>query len=104
LAALADREHAARTVELVETERLWLLEQLSGLDGIRLAEGAANFLYAGTDRPAGEICDWFLDRKILLRNCTGLPGVDGEAIRFAVRTRPENERFVQAARELFCAS
>jgi len=26
----------------------------------------------------------------------------GEAIRFAVRTRPENERLVAAATELFC--
>jgi len=81
LAALSDRDHAARTLELVETERQWLLEQLAGLDGLRLAEGAANFLFAETDRPAREICDWFLDRRILLRNCTGLPGVDGEILR-----------------------
>lgn len=103
IAALADSAHAARTRELVNEERNWLLEQLSGLDGLRVAPGVANFLFAETDRPASAIYDWFLERKILLRNCTGMPGVDGEAIRFAVRTRPENERFAAAARELFCA-
>ncbi|MBI5084209.1 MAG: aminotransferase class I/II-fold pyridoxal phosphate-dependent enzyme [Acidobacteria bacterium] len=102
LAALSDREHAERTREVVETERNWLLEALSGLDGLRFSEGVANFLFAGTDRPAREICDWFLERKIILRNCSGLPGVEGEAIRFAVRTREENERFVAAAKEYFC--
>jgi threonine-phosphate decarboxylase len=102
-AALADSGHAARTREIVNVERNWLLEQLSGLDGLRVAPGVASFLFAGTDRPASAVCDWFLNRKILLRNCTGMPGVEGEAIRFAVRTRPENERFVAAARELFCA-
>lgn len=102
LAAIADREHAERTREVVETERRWLLEQLSGLHGLHFAPGVANFLFAETDRPATEICDWFLDRKIILRNCARLPGVAGEAIRFAVRTRPENERFVQAAKEFFC--
>jgi threonine-phosphate decarboxylase len=101
-AALADTAHAERTRALVEEERTWLLEQLSTLNGLRFANGVANFLFAETDRPAAEICDWFLDRKILLRNCTGLPGVSGEAIRLAVRTRPENERFLAAAKEYFC--
>jgi threonine-phosphate decarboxylase len=102
-AALADTAHAARTRELVNAERNWLLEQLSGLEGLRVVPGVANFLFAQTDRPASSICDWFLERKILLRNCTGMPGVGGEAIRFAVRTRTENEQFVAAAREFFCA-
>ncbi len=102
LAALADREHAARTREFVERERQWLLDQLDSLDGLKLYPGAANFLFAEIDPPAAEVCDWFLDRRIILRNCTGLPGVAGQAIRFAVRTRAENERFVQAAREYFC--
>ena len=74
-----------------------------GLHGLRVSPGVSNFLFAQTDRPASDIYDWFLDRKILLRNCTGMPSVSGEAIRFAIRTRPENERFVAAAREFFCA-
>jgi len=102
LAALADHDHAERTRQLVEQERHWLLDQLSGLDGLKIHPGAANFLFAETAQPASEVCAWFLDRRIILRNCTGLPGVSGQAIRFAVRTRPENERFVQAARECFC--
>jgi threonine-phosphate decarboxylase len=103
-AALSDPEHIRRSRELVAQERRWLAERLSGLPGLRLLPGAANFLFAETDRPAAAICDWFLERKILLRNCTGLPGVSGEAIRFAVRTRPENERFAAAAKECFCAA
>lgn len=101
-AALADREHAERTRQTVEEERNWLLDAMDHLEGLRFAPGVANYLFAETDRPSREICDWFLDRKILLRNCTGLPGVHGQAIRFAVRTRPENERFLAAAREYFC--
>jgi len=102
LAAIGDTAHAERTREVVEQERNWLLEALSALHGLRVLPGEANFLLAYTDRPAPEVCEWFLERKILLRNCSRLPGVDGEAVRFAVRTRPENERFLEAARELFC--
>lgn len=102
LAAVADQAHAERTREFVEQERQWLLGELSEMDGLKLYPGTANFLFAETDHPAAEVCDWFLDRRIILRNCTGLPGVAGEAIRFAVRTRAENERFIEAAREYFC--
>ena len=101
-AALADAGRAARTHEVIDAERSWLLEQLSGLEGLRVAAGAAHFLFAETDRPSSSVCEWFLDRKIVLRNCAGLPGVNGEAIQFAIRTRSENERLVAAARELFC--
>lgn len=103
-AALADTAHTQASRDIIEAEREWLLDQLADLPGLHFAPGVANFLFAATDRPAAEIRDWFLDRKIILRNCTGLPGVEGEAIRFAVRTRAENERFVTAAREFFCAS
>jgi threonine-phosphate decarboxylase len=101
-AALSDTAHAERTRVLVEEERTWLLDQFESINGLQFTPGVANFLFAQTDRPAAEICDWFLDRKIILRNCTGLPGVGGDAIRFAVRTRAENQRFVDAAREYFC--
>lgn len=104
LAAVKDERHATRTRELIESERQWLLEQLSELNGLRFAPGVANFIFAETDRPSTEICDWFLDnKKIILRNCSGLPGVTGQAIRFAIRSREENERFVEAAKEFFCA-
>lgn len=100
-AALADTGHAEKTRALVEDERAYLLEALDAVAGLQFSPSAANFLFAQTSRPAAEICGWFLERKIILRNCTGLPGVVGEAIRFAVRTRPENERFVAAAKEFF---
>lgn len=102
LAAVRDTDHAERTRRLVEEERAWLLAELDSMAGLRVLQGEANYLLAYTDRAADEVCEWFLQRKILLRNCARLPGVEGEAVRFAVRTRPENERFVAAAREFFC--
>lgn len=103
-AALADVDYARQTRALIEQERAWVLDQLAPLNGLRFADSVANYLFAQTDLPAAEICDWFLDRKIILRNCTGLPGVTGDAIRFAIRTRAENERFINAAKEYFCDS
>ena len=48
------------------------------------------------------MCRWFLERKILVENCSESPGLDGEAIRFAVGTREVNERLVGLLREYMC--
>jgi len=101
-AAIADTAHAEATRTLLDEERRFLLEALSELPGLHPAESVANFLFVASDRPARAIAEWFLERKIILRVCTGLPGVSGEAFRLAIRTRPENQRFLDAAREYFC--
>jgi threonine-phosphate decarboxylase len=46
--------------------------------------------------------EYLLERMILVRDCTGTPGVEGQAIRVAVRTRAENERLVTAWKEFRC--
>jgi threonine-phosphate decarboxylase len=102
LAALADREHAERSLEWIQSERKWLSEQLKALKNVAVQPSDANFLYVRTRYPAQRICDYLQDQKILIRNCAGWPGLSGEAVRVAVRTRPENERLLQAWRNFQC--
>jgi histidinol-phosphate/aromatic aminotransferase/cobyric acid decarboxylase-like protein len=40
-----------------------------------------------------------LERKILIRNCTGWAGLEGEAVRVAVRRHDENLRLLHAWRQ-----
>jgi threonine-phosphate decarboxylase len=100
IAALSDTAFAARSREWIGTERAGLLDQLAGLDALSVAPSVTNFLLATLDRPARALCDALLERRVLVRNCTGLPGVTGQAIRFAVGTREDNERFLAALREV----
>ena len=103
IAAVEDSGYAEKTRELIDGERAWLVEQVLEWPGVELRNSQANYLFAELERSAEDVCRWFLDRRILLRNCTGLPGVSGEAVRFAVRTREENQRFVEAGKEHFCS-
>jgi threonine-phosphate decarboxylase len=96
LAALADSEHAARSLEFVRTEREWLGGQLN------TAPGDTNFLYLPLPFPAQGLCDHLLEHKILIRDCTGWPGLTGEAVRVAVRRRDENQRLLHAWRLFQC--
>ncbi len=90
LAALADREWAERSRHVVAEERRWL--------GVPTE---ANFYLFYTER-ATEMCRWFLERKVILRDCTGWPGLERPAVRIAIRTRPENCRVVAMLREFLC--
>jgi len=103
IAALSDHEHAQRTRQMVAAEREWLRQQIEEWPGVRLSNSSANFLFAELDRKASAVVEHFLNQRILVRDCTGTPGVSGEAIRFAVRLREENERFVAVGKELVCA-
>ncbi|MCC7156200.1 MAG: aminotransferase class I/II-fold pyridoxal phosphate-dependent enzyme [Bryobacterales bacterium] len=102
LAAIQDSDFANRSRELVEAERTWLFEQVQEWRGAEFTESVTNYLFARIQQPATEVQDWFLNRKILIRNYTGLPGVEGQAVGFAVRTRAENQRLAEAGKERFC--
>jgi len=102
LAALDDKEHAARSKELVAQERAWLWSQLRRVPSISPIRGETAFVLVHLASGAAEVCEWFRRRNVLIENCTGWPGIDGDAIRIAIRTRPENERAVTLLREYIC--
>lgn len=102
LACLEDADHAVRSRQVVCEERAWLWSQLSSIPALTVLRSDANFYLAYLASGAADLCEWCYRRKVILRNATGWPGVDGEAVRFAIRTRPENERLVGLLREYFC--
>jgi len=102
-AVLEDVRFPARTREFMDAEREWVSENMNELPGVELAASATNFLFARIPKPADEVVSFLLDRRILLNSCSKVAGVEGEAIRWAIRTRAENERFLAAAKECFCA-
>ena len=99
-AALADTEHGRRTLEVVRSERAWLSKAMGLLRGVELHPSAANFFFARLRYPAAALAAFLEDRKILIRDCSGWPGIDGDnCVRVAVRTRTENERLIAAWEE-----
>ena len=103
LAAIADANHARRTIEFVTAERAWLFSQLSSLGAVQPVPSTANYIFVRLEYSADALCRHFLEARILVRNCTGTPGVHGEAVRVAVRTRLENEKLIVRWKEFTCA-
>ncbi|MEX2300928.1 MAG: threonine-phosphate decarboxylase CobD [Bryobacterales bacterium] len=101
LAALSDDGYRRETLELVNTEREWLLRALGELPGVRPLPSAANFLFAHCEGPVSEMQSHLRHDRILIRDCTGMAGIRGHAFRVAVRTHAENEALVTALAQFF---
>ncbi len=102
-AALRDREHVRRTVDLVRRERERLRRRINGLPGPRAYPSEANYLFvdvgpAGTDAPT--FTEELLRRGVIIRDCSTFEGLDEPRyVRVSVGLPEENDRFVEAARE-----
>src|SRR5262249_5737319 len=99
MAAIADEEFSRRTLDFVSSERTWLAEQVASIRGAHPGPSQANYLFVSLDHAAAPLCRHLLEKRILIRDCTSCPGVDGEAVRIAVRTRAENQRLIATWRE-----
>jgi threonine-phosphate decarboxylase len=94
LAAVADREHACRTLAFVRDEREYLMQKLP----VTPEPSLANYLYLRLPYPADGLAAHLLASKILIRVW------DEASIRIAVRTRAENDRLLAAWKEFECGN
>lgn len=96
LAAVGDTKHAARSMEFVKSERVWLADRIRGLRKTEPLATDANFIFVKLGYRAEALREHLLRHRILVRVC------DDMAVRVAVRTRDENERLLQAWGEFTC--
>ncbi len=104
LAAIGAVEHQQRTRHFVAHERTWLASELANLPGLCPMQSMANYLLVWTALDPAPLVAWLTSRRVLVRNCTQIPGVDGPAIRVAVRPREDNQRLLDLLKEYLCAA
>jgi threonine-phosphate decarboxylase len=102
IASLADQDYAIETRRFVAAEREWLRSQLAAIPGTTVLPSAANYLAVRTDVPAAHLTERLRGFGILVRNCFNWPGIEGELMRVAVRTRPENQVLLERWSEVLC--
>lgn len=96
IAALREKDYVQRLRRLIGAERPWLLGKLTAL-GLRVIPGEANYLLFACTRPLTLL---LRQRGILIRSCANYPGLDDRWYRVAVRSHEENQRLVEALREV----
>lgn len=99
VAALAEREYAARTQALVAAEGQWLAAELRKIPGWQVYAPTVNFIFARLPGESSAAAGCLREQGILVRDCSNYPGLDAHYLRFAVRTRAENRQLTAALQE-----
>jgi histidinol-phosphate aminotransferase len=96
--ALRHQDDVARRVERNAIERLWIAEQLGDL-GLDASESEANFFWLSLgDNNEPEVVSELHRRGVAVRAGAGLGGPGH--LRITYGTRPENERLIEALRDI----
>jgi threonine-phosphate decarboxylase len=87
----------------MDRERTRFSKLLVDIPGLRVFPSHANFLLLELPEfyRSRNVAESLKREGILIRDCSGVPGLTPCSIRVAVRTRRENDRMVSALRQLF---
>lgn len=100
LTALNHAEEIMGTIETIRHERSRVFGELSTTRGITAYPSDANFILFRTEsRPASDIWQALLDRGILVRDFSDVPGCES-CLRVSIGTHEENEKFLEALSKL----
>ena len=99
VAALSDEKYLNETKQLIRKERAYLKESLRKMD-VFVTPPKANFMLVNFQgRITGaELKQRLLAHRILIRDCSTFRGLDSRFVRFAVRTRQDNNTLLQVLR------
>jgi histidinol-phosphate aminotransferase len=93
--ALEYEPEMRRRIESIVAERHRVADALAGLD-LQTWPSDANFiLFRPINRDAKEVWSDLLEQQILVRDCSGWPGLSG-CLRVTIGTQEENTRFIEA--------
>jgi threonine-phosphate decarboxylase len=97
--SLKDRNYLRRTLELIATERQYLLDGVAEIAALAAYPSVANFLLLKVVRPGWDVPrlqQGLIRHGLLIRDCTSFPGLGGAYLRIAVRGRRDNRRLLEA--------
>jgi threonine-phosphate decarboxylase len=79
-------------------ERDWLAQGLGAIAGFTVFPSAANFLMFEVKERSRPFAPHMLERGIVVRDLAALPGAGPGLFRIGARSRPDNDRLLEAAR------
>jgi threonine-phosphate decarboxylase len=97
-AVLQDYAYAKKSRTFMKSERSRFIRGLRALSTVRSYPSAANFVLIELPAStcASEVTDRLAAERLLVRDCSTLPGLTTQMIRVAIRTVKENRRLIAA--------
>ena len=98
-----DEEYIQHTRELISGERDRLFHELSTWDSVTVYEASANFILMKIRKPgvtSQDLFDHCIRKGLMIRDCSTFPFLDDHFVRFCVMLPEQNERLLEAFREV----
>lgn len=101
-ACLQESEYEEKTIEFIKSERAYLKEKLETEFHFTVLPGTANFLLVRlpASMTANELQSKMGKHGIMIRSCSMYPGLSEQDFRIAVRTRKENNQFLEVLKKV----
>lgn len=96
VAAIKEQEYIACAVVCIQTQRQFLLEELQAA-GCSVFDSDADYLLFYSEMPLYEL---FLQRGILIRDCSNFRGLQRGYYRIAVKSEEQNRMFAEVLRKI----
>lgn len=101
LGALEDQTYIEATRAYIGKARPVLMQMLSSVDGIQVYDSCADYMLLKIDSDKTETFEQsLLAKQILVRNCANYRGLGPGYFRVAVKAQSENDRLVEAVKEV----
>lgn len=99
-AALSDKSYLVKVKKLIKKESSYLINCISKLTNFQCIDTSTNFILIRTKIKSHVLQKKLLEKKILIRDCRTIRGLDNNYIRIAVKTRKENQKLINALERL----
>lgn len=102
-ASLQDKEYIQKTLDLIASERAYIISGLSEIEGLSVYPSQANFILIdvrGRGFTAGELQEKLGPEGILIRDCSDFYNLSPYHFRLAVRSHEENEIILKKLRKV----
>lgn len=103
IAALSDKVHSEKTLEVMRAEKAYLGNELAKIEGFRVFPADTNFIFVDIRKSgftAPKLKNALLSHGILVRDCSSFVGLDAFYLRVAVKTHLENMKLLHALRKV----
>lgn len=93
---IKDQDYLKQTEKWYKEEKRFLFDGLSSMSNLKVFPSEGNFFLCKLKNTTGkELKEALLKYHIYIRTCTDFKGLNGEFIRVAVRSREENQKFIE---------
>ncbi|WNY26135.1 histidinol-phosphate transaminase [Methanolapillus millepedarum] len=100
VAALSDKKHLQKSIELAKEGRKFLIETIAAKTPYKPYPSNGNFIIVDiSPKTSKEAVDFLLRNEIIVRSCDSFEGIGKNTVRITIGTRKMNQKVVEALKK-----